>query len=170
MSVQPGFDWSAYPFNRLKTDVASGCWLWTGGKSGDGYGLVWRDGGPHRAHRWFYEYFVGQIPAGLVVCHRCDTPLCVNPAHLFIGTRADNNRDAYVKGRTAKGTRPTAVSCANRTLRPSQVFRIIEMLSSGHGVRQVARHFDVGLSTVKRIRRGRAWRWLALSCERSEVA
>ncbi|MEN5115875.1 HNH endonuclease signature motif containing protein [Luteimonas sp. TWI662] len=78
----------------------AGCWLWTRSVGSNGYG---RDStGKHsyvEAHRSSFIAFKGQIPDGLCVCHRCDTPSCVNPDHLFLGTRSENLRDAYRKGR-----------------------------------------------------------------------
>ena len=64
------------------------------------------DGRLRRAHRVAYAAFVGPIPIDPVVCHRCDNPPCCNPAHLFIGTRRDNNADMRVKGRSAGPGRP----------------------------------------------------------------
>src|SRR5690606_21325717 len=78
----------------------SGCWLWTGAVQCTGHGRFGtRDGTVQYAHRPAWRLHVGDIPAGHYVCHKCDTPLCVNPAHLFIGTATDNMRDASRKGR-----------------------------------------------------------------------
>lgn len=80
----------------------SGCWLWTGAYSDGGYGLLdAKIAGRRetRAHRVSYHAFVGPIPVGLFICHRCDVPCCVNPDHLFLGTPLDNTRDMIRKGR-----------------------------------------------------------------------
>jgi hypothetical protein len=77
----------------------SGCWLWDGAVDKNGYGKIKRDGVSLRAHRLVYACAIGPIPDGMLVCHTCDVPMCVNPAHLFIGTCADNQRDMRLKGK-----------------------------------------------------------------------
>lgn len=87
-----------------KVDKSGECWLWTGACDRHGYGKFQVGFGGraqkhYRAHRFGYEALVGPIPEGKVVCHSCDNPPCVNPAHLWLGTMKDNTQDMYRKGR-----------------------------------------------------------------------
>ena len=102
-----------YPYTvtaRLwsKVDVPSNkmvhrmCWNWTG-STAKGYGQIWVGNTNLRSHRLAYEIAHGPIPDGLLVRHKCDNPLCCNPAHLEVGTDADNAMDRVVRGRSRKG-------------------------------------------------------------------
>ncbi len=86
-----------------KVKKAKGCWLWTGAPLADGYGGFGFEGKSVRAHRMAAVLTGTKIPAGMHVLHKCDTPLCVRPSHLYVGTQADNSRDRVDRGRQARG-------------------------------------------------------------------
>jgi hypothetical protein len=90
----------ASPLERfwVKVQKTEGCWVWIGAKTRDGYGLFGTPG-HNLAHRFSFATFVGEPMRGLEVCHSCDTPSCVRPDHLFLGTHDDNMKDAARKGR-----------------------------------------------------------------------
>ena len=96
-------------FNASYTpEPNSGCWLWASGVRGNPARPVIRNKGKSiTAYRVSYELFKGPIPFGLLICHSCDTPLCVNPDHLFPGTIQDNFDDCWKKGRTAVQKKPS---------------------------------------------------------------
>lgn len=107
------------PISRLlanvEYDTAGGCWLWTGDASKAGYGRWKLAGRRGLAHRLSWEIHRGAIPPGLLVMHRCDTPPCVNPTHLSIGTQRDNMLDCMSKGRHRPGSQPRLDGATDRT-------------------------------------------------------
>lgn len=141
-------------WERVEKSDSEACWLWTGTVHHGGYGQVHMSGGMRQAHRVAYELTYGPIPRGeghhgVCVCHRCDTPLCCNPSHMFLGTMADNVRDRDRKGRQASGERN------HSKLTAAQVAHIrLSTLSS----RKIAPLYGVASGTIRAIRSGRKWR------------
>lgn len=98
-----------------------GCWLWSGERDRRGYGVFYA---PKRtkAHRYAYEQASGPIPDGLVICHRCDTPACVRPDHLFAATQSENMKDCSRKGRLGGPVHPAAQCVAGHPKTPENVW------------------------------------------------
>lgn len=90
-------------FDAKVIKASNGCWLWSAYKNKQGYGAFSLDGSSRviMAHRASFVLHVGEIQDGKCVLHRCDTPSCVNPEHLFLGTREENSLDRDLKGRGA---------------------------------------------------------------------
>jgi hypothetical protein len=125
------------------------CLLWTGSRNRKGYGTL----GGKLAHRLAWETAVGPIPEGLMVCHRCDVPACVNPEHLFLGTAGDNMRDAQQKGRLAVGERQPQSKLTAEGVQQARALKA----SAGLGRRRLARRFGVSASVMKRVLSGKDW-------------
>lgn len=87
-------------------DKSGSCWLWVGGCTSNGYGSFTVKRKFFPAHRWLYQHLHGPVPKGIEICHHCDVKTCVNPEHLFAGTKSDNMRDCAAKGRNAMQRRP----------------------------------------------------------------
>lgn len=129
-------------------DPAS-CWEWHGAGKGNGYGNVSIGGVNISAHRLAYELFCGPVPADMDVCHSCDTRYCVNPDHLFLGTRKQNMADCRSKGRSANSVR--------RHLSEATVQEIRRRLACGLPPRRVADDLDVNYGTVTAIQSERSY-------------
>lgn len=137
--------------SRVKTGAPDECWEWQGGRLPAGYGAIWDNEIKNNrgAHRLAWEFAFGQIPAGLFVCHRCDNPPCCNPAHLFLGTKEDNDNDRVRKGRTSR---------AGAKLSTAEVVGIRALAADGFAPRDLAMTFGVSPTTVYDIIKRKTWR------------
>jgi len=129
------------------TVAANGCRIWTRRCGKNGYGVVGYQGRLQSAHRVAFKVFRGEIPDGMLVCHRCDTPACVNPDHLFLGTAADNMADKVAKGRqrSLSGDAHPRVRLAD-----NQVAQVIAAVQTER-VADVARRFSISAWHVYKI-------------------
>jgi hypothetical protein len=137
----------------------NGCWLWTKSTT-RGYGELHYKGTTRKAHRVAWELTYGDIPKGMVVCHRCDNPRCINPDHLFIGTQADNIKDCIEKGR-ARHISPRGESNPRAVLTEQQVIDARRRYRQG-GVfyKELAAEYGVGFYAIAQAVKGKSWAWL----------
>ena len=137
----------------------SGCVLWTRAalEKRMGYGVLnVAKRGVVAAHRLSYEEYKGPIPVGMFVCHKCDVPACINPAHLFLGTPKDNVHDMSKKGRSKKGNAGVyGVGHGNARLNDSLVRRI---RTDPRPAKDIAKEIGVSKGTVQFVRAGATWR------------
>src|SRR5262245_8420581 len=140
---------------------AASCWLWTGETDDSGYGRIRRTGSDRRyvrAHRLMWEHHHGPVPTGRCVMHACDTPACVNPAHLRLGTWAENNADRAAKKRSAP-TLPGAFGEKhhNARLTAEQVRQLRAATPTPDLIRDLSRAWGVSRKTLYDARNGRTW-------------
>lgn len=138
---------------RVSPVPIAGCWLWTGGTNGV-YGQLYYEGHYIGAHRASWLLHRGAIPRGGVVCHECDVPLCVNPAHLFVGTHADNVADKMRKGRNRTGDHRGAQN-PRAKLSDEQVR---EIRRASGTLTEIGLKYGVSFATIWGIKRGKKWR------------
>ena len=116
----------------------TGCWNWNGFIDYNGYGKVTYHRMTMGAHRLSYMLFVGDIEKGFDVCHKCDNRKCVNPDHLFLGTRKDNVHDSMSKGRQARG-----FSLPQTKLSVDDVKSIVNLAKTGDKYENIAKMFNI---------------------------
>jgi hypothetical protein len=145
-------------WEHVDKTIPTACWIWKGGYSGSGYGSLALDGrNGLRAHRVAWELTNGDIPTGLCVLHRCDNKKCVNPAHLFLGTFDDNNKDRAAKGRSgATGCHFEAHPMAK--LNWIMVKQIRELRELGFTMASLAQNYGVTPSTIYYIVHNKIWK------------
>ena len=135
--------------------ILSGCWIWTGATNADDYGRFSISGRNHHAHRVSWEIHNGPIPTDMWVLHKCDTPSCMNPEHLFLGTHQDNMDDMVDKGRASSCL---GESNPNTKLTEEQVLEIRELLANTDMLqREIAELYDVCQMAISEINTGRRW-------------
>ena len=144
-------------FERLvKT---GGCHLWSGNVMRCGYGRVYFQGKSWRTHRLIYTLNNGPIPDGMLVCHKCDVPLCCNPEHLFLGSPMENHHDAISKKRhthgrmvnTCKLTEEQVIEIRSRWPAESAKYGAYSRLGREYGVTE---------ANIRCIVRGQSWKHL----------
>ncbi len=136
-----------------RVDATGECWLWTGALDRDGYGRFWTGDAHTGAHRWACASTGTFIPEGHVVRHMCHNPACVNPAHLVVGTQAQNVQDRQDAGRQARGE-----ANGRSKLTAHQVCDIRKAALAGTSQRSLARSHGVDPTTIRDILTGRIWR------------
>ncbi len=147
MTLKERFDrkWIPEPF--------SGCWLWTGANYPYGYGVIKDQKKSVAAHRISWILHHGDIPNGLCVLHKCDTPACVNPNHLFLGNKKDNMEDCLRKGRFPERSGENNGRCR------LSAENVTEIRRSNARTCDLARQFGVNWCTIRDVRNQRNWRY-----------
>lgn len=141
---------------RVTPKGKNDCWLWEGCTTPKGYGTFKYGDTHYRAHRASYLIYKGPIPKDMNVCHNCpdgDNPLCVNPAHLWLGDHVDNQKDKIEKDRQAKGE-----TQGSAKLTESDVRHIRHLAQHGKRYADIADTYQIHISTVAGIVRHETWK------------
>lgn len=132
---------------HLEYEPNSGCWLWSGAIAGAGYGVTSRSKRMMYVHRIAWEHFNGRIPFDKLVLHKCDTPPCANPDHLFLGTNMENTHDMMRKRRAV-----------HMKITPEDMVEIQDLLHAKIFTQlEVGRLYGIAQPTVSEILRGKRW-------------
>ena len=145
-------------WGRVDIDISLDvCWEWKGRKNSDGYGEFDYNNTCTFAHRYSWMTLHGEIPKGMVICHKCDNPPCCNPNHLFMGTVQDNVRDRDAKGRQADRHGKKN----GRAVLDEEKVRAIKLLrKNGATYKELQQEFGVSNGCINHIVNGRHWVWI----------
>lgn len=139
---------------KAKLEKRGDCLIWTGSTSSDGYGCLSVKGKNKAVHRLAWELENGPIPAGLLIRHTCDTPLCCNINHLLLGTNLDNKNDAVTRGRHNKGEDQRSAK-----LTENQVREIRDRYSTGdYTQKALAAQYSITQGALAQIVNRKTWK------------
>ena len=151
-------------WDKVDKQGPNDCWEWQGANRGNGYGAMKLDEHVVSAHRIAWTIMNGEIPTSLLVCHHCDNKTCVNPKHLFLGTQADNMRDAYRKGRITLPANRADTQFQKGERHPGSkltdnVVLDIRQIYQGGSVtyRDLSKYYDVDRSLIYQIVKRKKW-------------
>lgn len=127
-----------------------GCFVCTSHSTSKGYPLIYRNGKKFTVHNFIYRECFGEVEKGLVVRHKCDNPMCINPEHLEVGTRNDNIQDAVTRNRNAKGINQGSHKLSDEI--------VIFIRGSDKSAKELAKMFNVSITTIRLILKRSAWK------------
>lgn len=138
---------------RHTVDPVTNCWIFDGAKDSWGYGLIGTPDGLAKAHRASFSEFIGPIPQGKLILHNCDTPACINPDHLRIGTHKENMRDKVTRNRQSRTHGTKAGKLAKLTEED-----VIYIRQDQRPYKIIAEMYGVHPGTIGDIKRRKTWR------------
>lgn len=141
--------------NKVEMVSESGCWIWMGKCNDRGYGLLRINKKAVRAHRVSWTIHNGKIPLPLCVLHSCDTPLCVNPTHLFLGTQADNVADRDKKHRRE------GLKGEDNNMAKLKKEDILKIRADHRSLLAIAKDYGMTISPISAIKNYKTWRHIA---------
>jgi len=137
------------------TDKTDSCWLWRGYRDRNGYGQLTINKQTRKSHRVSWEIFRGPIPADKCVLHKCDVGSCINPDHLYLGTKADNTRDALERNRLRPPVGERNWRCK---LTEKRVTEIRKLRASGMMLKHLEKKFGISNGQISQIANHKAWK------------